>query len=224
MSWTVLDRKTVKLYNPHYQFLKRIFDLALCLVAFPIVIPIGIIVVIAIRWDSPGPALFIQERVGRGGKIFKIYKFRTLQHQLDDSGHRAFMKNFVHGEIEKNKGHTVFKPFKKSHVTRIGNILRKTSLDELPQLINVFKGDMSLVGPRPNVTWEVEEYLEWHKERLEVLPGITGLAQVKGRSGLLFDEIVYWDIEYIKHKSLSLDFKILWWTIKDTLISRKGAQ
>ena len=116
----------------------------------------------------------------------------------------------------------MFKPFDKNHVTPIGRILRKTSLDELPQLINVLKGQMSLVGPRPNVVWEVEEYKGWHKERLEVLPGITGLAQVKGRSGILFDEIVEYDIEYIENQSLMLDLKILWWTFAAVLVG-KGA-
>ena len=101
--------------------------------------------------------------------------------------------------------------------------MRKTSLDELPQLINVFKGEMSFVGPRPNVPWEVEEYRGWHKERFEVLPGITGLAQVRGRSGIPFDEIVQYDIEYIRKQSLMLDLQVLWWTVSSVLFG-DGAQ
>jgi lipopolysaccharide/colanic/teichoic acid biosynthesis glycosyltransferase len=94
----------------------------------------------------------------------------------------------------------------------VGRILRKTSLDELPQLINILKGDMSIVGPRPNVPWEVEEYRAWHYERLEVLPGLTGLAQVRGRSSISFDRIVQYDIEYVRNQSPLMDLKILWWT------------
>jgi lipopolysaccharide/colanic/teichoic acid biosynthesis glycosyltransferase len=193
---------------------------------------------LAIRLDSPGPAFFVQDRVGKGGRTFRMYKFRTMEHNLDDSSHRTFMKDYVNGKIGDEEGGNrrkeglqhafrkvpansdfgtngngkVYKPFQASQVTRIGRILRKTSLDELPQLINVVKGEMSVVGPRPNVTWEVEEYMPWHHERLEVLPGITGLAQVQGRSALSFDSIVRYDIEYVEQQSLPLDLRILWRT------------
>jgi lipopolysaccharide/colanic/teichoic acid biosynthesis glycosyltransferase len=145
-----------------------------------------------------------------------------MYHNLDTSAHRAFMKAFVNGQIQGDQGKTVFKPFEQNQVTRVGRLLRKTSLDELPQLINVFKGEMGLVGPRPNVPWEVEEYRAAHQERLEVLPGITGLAQVRGRSGITFDEIVQYDIEYIEKHCLTLDLKILWWTFASVLFG-KGA-
>ena len=134
------------------------------------------------------------------------------------------MKAFVNGQIgDDENGGAIYKPIQASQITRVGRILRKISLDELPQLVNVFRGEMSLVGPRPNVLWEFEEYKGWHNERLEVLPGVTGLAQVRGRSGLTFDSIVKYDVEYIERQSLALDLKILWWTLLSVLLGR-GAE
>jgi lipopolysaccharide/colanic/teichoic acid biosynthesis glycosyltransferase len=188
----------------------------------PFLVPLALFIALMIRLNSPGPILFAQERIGKGGRLFKMFKFRTMYQDVDRDSHRAFMKAFINGQTTVKDGHQVFKPFDRSHLTRVGRLLRKTSLDELPQLINVFRGEMSLVGPRPNVPWEVEEYKGWHKERLEVLPGITGLAQVRGRSGILFDEIVQYDIEYIESQSLWLDLKILWWTVASVVFG-KGA-
>ena len=222
MSWMVLERPGVKLYKPYYQTAKRFFELVVCLLLIPILVPIGILVAIAIRLDSPGPIFFIQERVGKGGRVFKMIKFRTMHHNLNKDAHQLFMKAFVNGTAKEKEGQKVFKPFNSSDVTFLGRILRKTSLDEMPQLINVFKGDMSLIGPRPNVLWEVEEYHGWHKERLEVLPGITGLAQVRGRSCITFDQIVEYDIEYVENQSLKLDLMIVWWTVSSVLFG-KGA-
>jgi len=218
MPWVVIDRPTVKLYKPYYQIFKRLLDITLCIPVLIIFLPFAIVISTAIRLDSPGPILFVQKRVGKGGRLFDIYKFRTLYHNIDKSSHQAFMKDFVQGKVQQKGNNPIFKPFKDSQVTRVGRFLRDSSLDELPQLLNVLKGDMSLVGPRPNVPWEVEEYLEWHKERLEVLPGITGLAQVRGRSGILFDIIVQYDIEYIERQSLWFDLKILWWTFSHLFI------
>ena len=225
------------------QIAKRVMDMTLCLLALPLALPLMAICALAIRLDSPGPALFIQERIGKGGRRFWMYKFRTMRHNLDDSHHRAFMKAFVNGEIGDNGNgkdgsfhmafkkalvngqngrngtdKEIYKPVQASQVTRVGHILRKTSLDELPQLFNVLKGEMSLVGPRPNVPWEVEAYRGWHHERLEVLPGITGLAQVRGRSGISFNCIVEYDIEYVERQNLILDFKILWWTLISVIL------
>ncbi len=147
-----------------------------------------------------------------------------MYHNIDDSGHKAFMKAFVNGNLSGDAGsQKTFKPFAKNQVTRVGRLLRKTSLDELPQLTNVLKGEMSFVGPRPNVPWEVEAYHGWHTERLEILPGITGLAQIKGRSNITFDQIVQYDVEYIKNQSLNLDIKILWWTVTSVLFGH-GAE
>jgi lipopolysaccharide/colanic/teichoic acid biosynthesis glycosyltransferase len=241
-------------HRPAYQVVKRLLDVVLCILAFPFLAPVLIACAIAIKLDSPGPVLFIQERIGKDGRPFRMFKFRTMKHNLDDSFHRAFMKAFVKGQMDggrngtgkngqgsdppgafkrafiephvdgkKNGAQKTYKPFQDSQVTWVGRFLRKTSLDELPQVWNVLRGEMSLVGPRPNVPWEVEEYEPWHYERLEVLPGITGLAQVKGRSSISFDEITGYDIEYIMQQSVAMDLKILWWTAS-AVFSGAGAE
>jgi lipopolysaccharide/colanic/teichoic acid biosynthesis glycosyltransferase len=218
MTWMIIERRGVKVYKPYYQSAKRFIELFLCLITAPFLMLVGLIIAIAIRIDSPGPTFFVQERIGKGGRRFKMLKFRTMHHNINTGSHQRFMKAFVNGQLASRGEQKVFKPFKTSHITRMGRILRKTSLDELPQLINVVKGEMSLVGPRPNVPWEVEEYHSWHIERLEVLPGITGLAQVRGRSGITFNEIVQYDIEYVEKQSLKLDLQILWWTVASVLL------
>jgi len=224
MDLVIINQPRVFLYRKGYQIAKRVMDLALCLLAMPLVLPLLALCALAIRIDSPGPALFVQERIGKGGRRFRMYKFRTMQHNLDDSPHRDFLKAFVNGRVGGDEnGRVLYKPFQASQITRVGRILRKTSLDELPQLINVLRGEMSLVGPRPNVPWEFEEYRGWHQERLEVLPGITGLAQVRGRSGITFDSIVKYDIEYIERQSLAMDLTIMWWTVSSVLFGT-GAQ
>jgi lipopolysaccharide/colanic/teichoic acid biosynthesis glycosyltransferase len=224
MNFMIINQPRVFLYRKGYQIAKRVMDVAICLLAMPLALPLLAICALAIRIDSLGPTLFVQERIGKGGRRFRMYKFRTMQHNLDDGYHRVFMKAFVNGRIgDGENGGAIYKPVQASQVTRVGRILRKTSLDELPQLINVLSGEMSLVGPRPNVLWEFEEYRGWHQERLEVLPGITGLAQVRGRSGITFDSIVKYDIEYIEKRSLAMDLKILWWTVVSVLFGA-GAQ
>lgn len=226
MNWRVIERPRVtENRRSSYKTFKRIIEILLCILSIPIVAPIGIIIAIIIRIDSPGPILFLQDRVGKNGKVFKILKFRTMYHNIDDSSHRAYMKKYISGQMKNGDGSDgeTFKPFKPNQVTPVGRILRKTSLDELPQLVNVLRNEMSFIGPRPNVTWEVEAYSEWHAERLKVLPGITGLAQVRGRSKITFDEIVQHDLEYIENQSLKLDLQILWWTVSSVIFSR-GAQ
>ena len=224
MDLVIINQPRVFLYRKGYQIAKRVMDLALCLLAMPLALPLLALCALAIRIDSPGPALFVQERIGKGGRRFRMYKFRTMQHNLDDSPHRDFLKAFVNGRVGGDEnGRVLYKPFQASQITRVGRILRKTSMDELPQLINVLRGEMSLVGPRPNVPWEFEEYRGWHQERLEVLPGITGLAQVRGRSGITFDSIVKYDIEYIERQSLAMDLTIMWWTVSSVLFGT-GAQ
>lgn len=183
---------------------------------------LGATIALIIVLDSPGSAFFVQERVGKNGRLFRLYKFRTMRIDHDGRHSRAFMQAYVAGQLPDNfediEGQDVgFKPIKRKDITRVGRFLRKTSLDELPQIINVLKGDMSLVGPRPNVPWEVEAYHDWHYERLNVLPGITGLAQVHGRSNITFDEIVHHDIDYVKNLSLKMDLYILWRTFQFVL-------
>jgi lipopolysaccharide/colanic/teichoic acid biosynthesis glycosyltransferase len=206
-----------------YLTAKRILDISICLIILPWILPLMIACAVAIYLDSPGPIFFVQERMGRGGRLFKMYKFRTMKKDHDQRHCQAFMNAYVREEIKPYTDRTaMFKPIKRRDTFRVGRILRKLSLDELPQIINVLKGDMSIVGPRPNVLWEVEAYLPWHYERMEVLPGITGLAQVRGRSSINFACLVRNDIEYIENQSMSLDLKILWWTFLSTLTG-KGA-
>jgi lipopolysaccharide/colanic/teichoic acid biosynthesis glycosyltransferase len=223
MELVIVYRSRVLLRRRRYRIAKRLCDLAITFAVFPFVLVLMLICAVAIALDSPGPIVFVQQRVGKGGRRFRMYKFRTMHHDLDASEHRAFMKAFVNGKLAGlQPTEEVYKPFSDHQLTRVGRLLRKTSIDELPQLINVVRGEMSLVGPRPNVAWEVEEYLGWHKERLEVLPGITGLAQINGRSASTFDQIVRHDIEYIEKQSLKLDLQILWWTVI-AVLGGKGA-
>jgi lipopolysaccharide/colanic/teichoic acid biosynthesis glycosyltransferase len=224
-------------------YLKRVFDIVITVVALALLWPALILIAVLIRLDSPGPALFVQKRIGKGGKPFQIFKFRTMSHSLDDSAHRKFMQAFVRGDMaqlsafaQRRSGGlggqytpggqripgTVYKPFAESQVTRVGRILRKTSLDELPQLLNILKGEMSLIGPRPNVPWEVEAYKTWHRDRLNLLPGLTGLAQIRGRSAIDFDTIARYDIEYVRRVSLGLDLRIAIKTVS-SVISGNGA-
>jgi lipopolysaccharide/colanic/teichoic acid biosynthesis glycosyltransferase len=208
-----------------YALAKRAMDLAFCLVALPTVALLLIAIAIAIRIDSPGPILLRQVRVGRDGRRFNMYKFRSLRADYEPRNGVAYMQAFVRGEVGGDSpplADEVNKPLHVSDMTRLGRVLRHSSLDELPQLWNVLKGEMSIVGPRPNVEWEVEAYAPWHRERLTAVPGITGLAQVRGRSWVSFDRIVLADIEYVRHQSLLLDLKILWWTIR-TVFARDGA-
>lgn len=148
------------------------------------------------------------------GMPFGIYKFRSMYVNSEVSLHRRFVERFIKGQTAEsgdgpNSGSLKFKLERDPRVTRVGRILRRTSLDELPQLFNVLKGEMSLVGPRPPIPYEVEQYEQWHKERLSVLPGITGLWQVRGRSQVSFDEMVRLDLHYVEHMSIALDVKIL---------------
>ena len=221
--WITMERPTVRLYRPGYRRIKRLFDISLCLLALLFLGPMALVIALLIRLESHGPVLYIHDRIGKGGRIFKMYKFRTMHHNIARDSHREYMKKFIHGEMPANSEVGVFKPFEANQVTKIGRVLRATSLDELAQIINVLRGEMSIVGPRPNVVWEVEEYQGWHKERLEVLPGITGLAQVRGRSGIPFNAIIWHDLRYIERMSLALDLKILWWTVL-SVVNRTGAQ
>ena len=223
MELAIVSRPYIFPQRTLYRLAKRTMDIIIIVLALPLLLPLMAFCALAVRLDSPGPVFFAQERAGKGGCQFLMYKFRTMHNNVDSSAHKDFMRAFVNGDIGQNgSGKNIYKPFQETQVTRVGRILRKTSLDELPQLFNVLKGDMSLVGPRPNVPWEVEEYRGWHKERLEVLPGITGLAQVRGRSGISFDSIVKYDIEYVEKQNLLMDLKVLGWTVS-TVLFREGA-
>jgi lipopolysaccharide/colanic/teichoic acid biosynthesis glycosyltransferase len=206
----------------HKRIYKRAIDLAICIPLLPFALLLMGILAICIMVDSSGPPLFAQERVGWGGRRFRMFKFRTMTHTQCSKDEQTYMKKYVSGQIKAEGAGVVNKPIQKKDITRLGRLLRKSSLDELPQILNVLKGDMSLIGPRPNVPWEVEAYDYWHYERLNTLPGITGLAQVMGRSSLSFDEIVRFDIRYVRLYSLAMDLWIVWRTIA-IVFSGRGA-
>jgi exopolysaccharide biosynthesis polyprenyl glycosylphosphotransferase len=167
---------------------------------------------VLIKLDSKGGVFYKQERVGMDGRIFLFLKFRTMQSDADDAAHRDYQRNYIAGRAETNLGdeeRPVYKLRTDPRVTRIGRVLRRLSLDELPQLLNVLRGDMSVVGPRPPITYEVEAYELWHRKRLDMKPGLTGLWQVSGRNRLSFEEMVRLDLFYIENWSLLLDLKII---------------
>jgi lipopolysaccharide/colanic/teichoic acid biosynthesis glycosyltransferase len=184
--------------------------LAVC--ALVLSLPLMPLVALAIRLDSPGPVLFRQERVGKGGKHFEVFKFRSMIEGAD-----AEQESLIR-EADEADGRR-FKLKDDPRVTRFGRLMRRTSVDELPQFYNVLRGDMSVVGPRPALPEEVAQYQEWHKKRLELVPGITGLWQVSGRSEIPFDEMVLLDVYYIENWSLGLDLRILLQTIPKVLFA-----
>ena len=187
--------------------LKRTLDLALALLTLLLVLPILVVAAVALRSDSPGPALFRQVRMGKDGRRFQLYKLRTMHHGNDDSAHRAYVGRLIRGGTERHGD--VYKLAHDARITRVGRILRRFSIDELPQLWNVLRGDMSLVGPRPPLPHETELYTARAWGRLRVKPGMTGLWQVSGRSRLAFDEMVSLDVRYWQRWSLLSDLVIL---------------
>lgn len=244
-----LDRNTVKDSSTDsipqktvYVLLRRVVDLILSSLLLLVLSPILLIIAILIRLDSPGPAVFVQKRVGgmphsaedetiSGVRAFDFYKFRSMYRDAKSDRHREFIEAYMaddheamaalqEGEAqEDNKYKMIGDP----RVTRVGRFLRKTSLDELPQLWNVIKGDMSLVGPRPAIPYEVEMYKPWQHKRLEAMPGITGLWQVTRRSASSFDEMVTLDIWYVEHQTLWLYLKVLFMTPL-AVLTGKGAE
>ncbi|MFN8483692.1 MAG: sugar transferase [Anaerolineae bacterium] len=206
---------------------KRGVDLALGGLLLALASPLLLLIALAIRLDSQGPVLLRQTRVGRRGCLFTCYKFRTMVSNADPELHRRYMRAFIHNQVPASAALTgdaaAFKLVNDPRVTRVGRVLRRTSLDELPQLLNVLRGDMSLVGPRPALPYEVAEYEAWHCHRLEALPGLTGWWQVYGRSRVSFDEMVRMDLEYIAHQSLALDMKLIMLTVPVVLL-RRGAR
>ena len=194
--------------------LKRALDLAVSLFVFPLVAPVMLVTAIAIKLDSPGPVLFRQARVGKWGKQFTCYKFRSMF--IDAEARKAELMHLNEAD------EIVFKIVKDPRVTRVGRIIRKLSIDELPQLFNVIKGDMSWVGPRPPIPYEVENYKYDHRRRLLAVPGITGLQQVSGRSTVSFNHWIELDLQYIQEQSLTKDLQILIKTIP-AVVSGKGA-
>jgi lipopolysaccharide/colanic/teichoic acid biosynthesis glycosyltransferase len=211
-----------------YFVCKRVMDLVLATIVLIIAAPVLVLIALLIKLDSPGPVLFTQPRLGQGGRLFIFYKFRTMRHNADPEVHRRYVQSFIRNQLPDQ--HSVagstpatFKLSLDPRISRVGHLLRRSSLDELPQLFNVIKGEMSLVGPRPPILYEVQEYQEWHKGRLAAIPGLTGLWQVRGRSRVSFDEMVRMDLEYIAQQSLWLDIRILLLTIP-AVIFANGAE
>ena len=185
-------------------FLKRVFDFFGALIGLILLSPLFLILALLIKLDSPGPVFFLYERIGKDGKSFKPFKFRTM----------------VEGAIEKGLGYNVAQD--DPRITKIGKFLRKWGIDELPQLINVLKGEMSLVGPRPTFRYQVERYDDFQRKRLLVKPGITGWALIHGRNLLSWEERIKYDVWYVENWSLWLDFKILLETLNLIFIKREG--
>jgi exopolysaccharide biosynthesis polyprenyl glycosylphosphotransferase len=186
--------------------LKRLFDMAASAVLMVLLAPVFAGVALAIRLESPGPILFRQTRVGRWGRLFTMWKFRSMYIDAEARKAELMAQNEMAGGV-------IFKMKDDPRVTKVGRIIRKTSLDELPQLWNVFRGDMSLVGPRPPVPAEVDQYSLSDRRRLEVIPGITCIWQISGRSEIPFDRQVELDVQYIESQSFWTDLKILLKTV-----------
>ena len=194
------------------RILKRTFDLIFAALAITVLFPLWLVIALLIKLDSKGPVFYTQERVGMDGRLFLLYKFRTMKAGADPDLHREYQRAFIAGRAEANlgnEGKPTYKLLADPRITRVGKVLRRISLDEVPQLLNVLSGDMSLVGPRPPIPYEVEAYELWHRKRLDMKPGLTGLWQVSGRNRLPFEEMVRLDLFYIENWSLLLDLKII---------------
>lgn len=197
-----------------YLMAKRILDYAVALAMLVLLLPLLAIIALAIKMDSPGPVLYRGIRVGRLGAQFTVLKFRSMAHQADDTLHRHFVQQLLQESCENGGASTaastgVYKVQDDPRVTRVGRFLRLSSLDELPQLINVLRGEMSLVGPRPEVPYALGAYEPWQRRRFDVLPGLTGLWQVSGRSRLPPAEMLRLDVRYAEECCFWLDCWIL---------------
>jgi lipopolysaccharide/colanic/teichoic acid biosynthesis glycosyltransferase len=217
---------------------KRVIDVALVILLSPLVVPVVLLLCVIVRLDSPGPPIFTQQRIGarrvrRDGasewelRPFRFYKLRTMAHNADPALHRTYLDAYITGDVEaiqrlNGRSDGSYKMAKDPRITRVGATIRALSLDELPQLWNVLKGDMSLVGPRPPIDYELERYTPSQMQRLAGPAGLTGAWQVNGRSALTFEEMVDLDTSYLARRSLLLDLTILVRTL-GVVVSRKGA-
>lgn len=188
-----------------YFFVKRIIDIVASLLGIIVLSPVFIITAIAIKLDSKGPVFFGQQRVGQYGKLFKMYKFRSMVTNAEELLEKLKNNNEMSGPM--------FKMTDDPRITKIGRFIRKTSIDELPQLVNVLKGEMSLVGPRPNLPKEVEKFDPWMKDKLVAKPGLTCYWQVMGRNSIDFEDWMKLDIKYVKERNTWLDIKLIFKTV-----------
>jgi lipopolysaccharide/colanic/teichoic acid biosynthesis glycosyltransferase len=230
-AYRYIDEKAFPLYSSETQaggvertkkapftfnaFVKRTIDITFSAFVIVFGFPFFLLLVALIKLTSEGPVFYVQNRVGLNETPFKFYKFRTMTNGTNDDVHRSYAENFIKGNVTGDNGSKkpVFKLTADPRVTSMGRFLRRTSLDELPQFFNILKGEMTLVGPRPPCSYEIDHYQKWHKKRLLVKPGLTGLWQVSGRSSVPFDEMVHLDLRYIDEWSLMLDIKIILRTI-----------
>ena len=220
----------VRLFEEPLSAAARLFKRGVDLIVSSLILlftaPLWLIIAIAIRLESRGPTLYRQERVGMDGHIFQIYKFRSMRDDVKiDDAHRDYMARVIKSQGDTNLGtekEPSYKFINGDRLTRVGALLRRLSLDELPQVFNVFRGEMSLVGPRPPIPYEVECYETWHRKRLDVKPGLTGLSQVSGRYRLSFQQMVQLDIYYIENWSPWLDLKIILKTIPALFMKERG--
>ena len=205
---------------------KRSVDVGVSLLVLVFGFPFFLAIALLIKITSKGPVFFRQRRVGRDGSTFILFKFRTMKLGFDDAAHREFTKSFINGRsmhtpLDHN-GDSVYKLTGDPRVTGIGSFLRRVSLDELPQFINILKGEMTVVGPRPSLPYEYDYFKDWHKLRVKVKPGLTGLWQVSGRSTVTFDEMVKLDLYYIESWALLMDIKIMFKTLPVMLAGTGG--
>ena len=216
----VLEQKEKKTFNEiTYSFLKRTVDITASATALLLLSPVFLVTSLAIRKDSDGPAMFTQKRIGKDGKLFEIYKFRTM---VPDADKKLF--EMLEKDEKAREEYKLNKKLKNDpRITKLGNFLRKTSIDELPQLINVLKGDMSLVGPRPYLPREIKDMGEYYDTIIESKPGITGLWQVSGRSNTTFEERLHFDKEYNEKKSFTYDMGLLVKTV-GSVVKGDGAE
>lgn len=203
---TIVEQPYVYKKKPVYDFFKRCFDLFVSSIAILVLSPILLIIAIIIKSTSKGPVLYVSQRVGKDGKVFKFYKFRTMVDRADEQLDDLLKDNEVEGGV-------IFKMKNDPRITKVGKFLRKTSIDELPQLFNVFLGNMTLVGPRPCTVREYEQYNDHHKKRLAVKQGMTCLWQVSGRSNLSFEKQIELDLEYIQKRGFWYDIWLILRTI-----------
>jgi lipopolysaccharide/colanic/teichoic acid biosynthesis glycosyltransferase len=200
---------------------RRLVDLVLATALLVVLAPAMLAIAIAIRLDSPGPALFRQRRVGLGGREFTVFKFRSMRAGADPGRHREYVSALIQGTNAEPGSGDLYKLTVDDRITPVGRWIRGWSLDELPQLLNVLGGQMSIVGPRPAIPYEVEEYPAWYMRRFDVKPGLTGLWQVNGRNERTYEEMVRLDVEYVETRSLLLDLGIVVRTPL-TVLKRKG--
>lgn len=202
---------------------KRLFDLVAASACVLVLLPLLAAIAILVRLTSPGPALFRQTRLGRNRRPFAVYKFRTMYHGCGDEVHRRYVRSLITQDNPIAGGtRGLYKLEDDTRVTALGHVLRRLSIDELPQLFNVIKGDMSLVGPRPALPWEAELFHPPYDQRFLVLPGMTGLWQISGRSRLTFRQALELDVEYVRRRCFALDLVILLKTIP-VVLSARGA-